>query len=33
MSVDEITDYFETEITPQAQQWMFGLMGAGAMGF
>ncbi|PAV30430.1 hypothetical protein CIL05_08130 [Virgibacillus profundi] len=34
MSVEEITDYFELEVTPQVQQWMFGILaGSGNMGF
>jgi len=33
MDANELTDYFETEVAPQAQQWMMGLLGGGAMGF
>ncbi|HLR41036.1 MAG TPA: hypothetical protein VK091_05125 [Virgibacillus sp.] len=33
MDANELMDYFETEVAPQAQQWMMGLLGGGAMGF
>ncbi|OZU89772.1 hypothetical protein CIL03_01120 [Virgibacillus indicus] len=34
MSADEIMNYFENEVTPQMQQWMFGILaGSGTMGF
>lgn len=33
MNIKELMDYFEADVTPKAQQWIIGLMGAGAMGF
>jgi uncharacterized protein YxeA len=33
MNMDELETYFEAEVTPKAQQWLFSLIGAGAMGF
>lgn len=33
MSSEDLDNYFETEVAPQAQQWLFSLIGAGAMGF
>ena len=34
MSADEIMNYFENEVTPQMQQWMFGILaGSGNLGF
>ncbi|WP_067730640.1 DUF6583 family protein [Oceanobacillus damuensis] len=33
MSAAEIQEYFEYEVTPSFQQWIFGIMAGGAMGF